>query len=276
MPRIANQAPSRLRLLWTILRWEGALRNSRVRQVFGLQRMQAHRLISDFVFRFPTALIWDERDLQWQVGDEKAAIREAGTLEEFLSACVATGIETPVFDARIDFLAPSPSLLALLSKAAQSQCAVALHYRSMSAPQGRYRVIYPRALVRLSPRWHVRAWCPERGAYRDFNIGRMSKVKLITDRIPTDAGEDLEWSRIVQVRICVHGDLPAPAHEMVRSEYFGGAVSMRVPIRGALVHYTLQAARVATDPKSQTPPDYLLTVANPEEIQAFLFRKSVD
>lgn len=260
MPRIQSQTRSRHRALWTLLRWEGELRNSRVRDMFGLAKVQTSRLLVGFAQAFPQAVVQDDSERSWRLNSEAQAVKEGGPLEEYLALCAKAADTSALVDARLDFAAPAPKLIALLARAARERHGVRVFYRSMTSPAGRERLIFPRAVVRLSQRWHVRAWCSERREYRDFNLGRMEKPTLTREVLPKQAGADKAWDSLVTVRIGIHEGLKSDLSKMLRQEFFQGAASMRLKVKGALLQYALQEARVAINPAQEKPPSFLLQV----------------
>lgn len=260
--------------MWTLLRWEGELRNSRLRDLFGIQTVAASRLISEFDKAHPRSIVRDPVLKVWRLLDEKAALKLGGSLEEYQAlAPSAAGPGLPVEDARIDFSPPKPKLLAALAAAASARQGIRVLYRSFSSPEGRERVLFPTVIVRMSQRWHLRAWCAERRDYRDFNIGRIERWSPTRLDLPDDAGGDVLWDTQVTIRIGWHEALKPELVDMIRQEYFGGTAGRRVQVRAPLVAYVLQQARIATDPASQRPPDYLLQVSNLAEVSRHLFRR---
>lgn len=276
MPRIQSQTRSRHRALWTLLRWEGELRNSRVRELVGLAKVQTSRLLVGFAQTYPQAVIQDDSDKSWRLNREAQAAKEGGPLEEYLALCGHAGGTPTIMDARVDFVEPAPKLISLLAKAARERRGVRVFYRSMSSPAGRERLLFPRAVVRLSQRWHVRAWCSERREYRDFNLGRMEKPALTSELLPKEAGIDKAWVSLVSVRIGIHEALKGDVSKMLRQEFFQGAASMRLEVRGALLQYALQQARVAINPAEEKPPSFLLQALDPKVLKLYLFSGRLD
>lgn len=276
MPRILSQTRSRHRALWTLLRWEGELRNSRVRDLFGLAKVQTSRLLVGFARTFPQAVIQDDSEKSWRLNSDVQAVKEGGPLEEYLALCIRAGDTPALVDARLDFAAPAPKLISLLARAARARHGVRVFYRSMTSPAGRERIIFPRAVVRLSQRWHVRAWCGERREYRDFNLGRMEKPTLTQEVLPKHAGADKAWDSLVTVRIGIHDALKSDVSKMLRQEFFQGAASMRLEVKGALLQYALQEARVAINPAQEKPPSFLLQVLESRDLKPYLFSHRLD
>lgn len=274
MPQIESQLQHRLRVMWNLLRWEGELRNRRLQQVFGLQSLQATRLIRLFSEAHPGQVRQDQANGRWLAGADEPVSRQAGPFDEYLAHLASTGAEPApwLVDARLQFQEPAPRHLRLVAEACRGGTGLKIRYTSRSRPAGTERVIYPRFAVRLGQRWHIRAWCAERGDFRDFSFGRIRAMAAVAEPMPQRAGTDDAWHKEVSLRIGPHSALPAEQSRMVRDEYFGGAVSMRTSTSAALAHYVLMTARVATDPQREKPPGFLLELLNRTEVEPYLFR----
>src|SRR3546814_9421555 len=77
-------------------------------------------------------------------------------------------------DARPAFINPDEVSIALVRQACLQKMGIDVSYVSLTSGETK-RTLFPHALVRTAARWHVRAWCPEREEYRDFNVGRRSE-----------------------------------------------------------------------------------------------------
>src|SRR3546814_13812 len=124
-------------------------------------------------------------------------------------------------------------------------------------------------------RWHVRSYVIQAdgsGAFQDLALTRLRSIELTNDVRPEDASleQDLAWSTLLDVRIVAHPLLSLEQRQVVRREYFNGTVARRLSLRAALLHYTLQDLRVATDPAQHRPPDYQLMVDNLAAIKHWL------
>ena len=256
-------------VLWALLRWEGELRNKRVREVLGLKIVQASRLLAHFAKEHIGAVNWRTEDRSWRVSRDATAISEAGGLEAYLSLTNGDP-ERVIIDARPDFFLPPPSILAPLTSAIRRNRQLLIRYRSMTTPNGRDRRIVPTAIVCLSQRWHVRAWCFERQEYRDFNLGRIAQVGE-PEPVEQKPPNDLEWDASVHLLIAPHRSLDPATANMISREYLAGQSVRRVKVRGVLAHYVLQEARVAIDAGRETPPAFLLELLNADDITPYLF-----
>lgn len=261
MPRRTAAEQSRLRAVWTLLRWQRRVSNAEVRAVTGVATVQASRLLSGLAESHPDALALDRRSKQWQLVTPAAARDLGGGLDEYLATANAANLnEGWIHDARPSFLAPDESRIALIRAACLNGTGLDVTYASISSTAETRRTLFPHALVRTAARWHIRAWCMNRQEYRDFNIGRIHDLKLSSQsatRLPVDTA----WENILDLRIVAHPDLDLEQERTIRREYFSGTVARRIKVREPLAPYLLQDLRVATDVKQQHPPDYLLAMA---------------
>src|SRR3546814_1910601 len=90
--------------------------------------------------------------------------------------------------------------IALARQACLQKMGIDVSYVSLTSGETK-RTLFPHALVRTAERWHVRAWCPEREEYRDFNVGRMSKMTVSKADRDTNLPEDSAWNEYVSLRI---------------------------------------------------------------------------
>lgn len=272
MPKTLNLRDQRFRTLWTLLRWEGAFRNSQVQALFGLSSGQASRLIAEFRTKFPRKIEMEPRTKSWVPIEITDAESRGGEMDEYIVIQTRLLGESPVWyqDSRPDFVAPSADKFRVIRQACDLGAGVSMKYSSLT--QGpRERVIYPHAIVQLPQRWHVRAWCVMRSEYRDFNFGRMSELQLISDARPDMPG-DTSWNQFVSLRVKPHRNLNAVQFDTVQLELCGGAMARRISVRGALVPYVLNDLRIASEPTRQKPPEYLLELMN-KDVEKFLFNK---
>ena len=112
----------------------------------------------------------------------------------------------------------SASDLRKVLSAMRNARALYIQYQSVGKSEPAWRWITPLALGFDGFRWHVRAWCHLREAFRDFVIARMLKVtKDREEKInPTD---DLEWMHQVTLRIAPNPKLSSAAKETFALDY---------------------------------------------------------
>lgn len=263
----------RFRIMEGVLAWEGKIGNARVRQLFGLQPVQASRLLADFRAYMGDQLVEDSRTKVWRPADHGRLVPEL-TLVEY-ARLVETPDESCIVDARVDLTDIRPTLFAALRKAAVTSTGITISYASMTTPEFHERTIYPHSIVHVGRRWHVRAWCAKRQEFRDFTLGRIRDAVLTQMPSPTMKKADDAWNQIVDIELAAHHKLDAPRQSVVQMEYFGGAKSRHIPCRACLTQYLIQELRAATNPDVEVPPEFQIEVMNVPALQNALFEPLV-
>lgn len=258
-------AQLRLRDMEVLLRWEGEIDNSRLREVFGIQSVQASRMLAMFLAEF-TDTVTRATPYAPITATESFQPRLAGNSpDEYLHLVQKLGlshINSSVEDPRLDLAPPSPELFAVINQACRKHIGLRIRYRSLATPEGQDRLVYPHVLVRAARRWHVRAWCAERKDFRDFALGRIVHTALDAAPAPVEARIDKAWSEFVKLVVQAHPDLPDNQAALLRDEYLGGEGSRTLQVRRCMVGYMVQDLRIATQLTKQKPPEYQLALSN--------------
>lgn len=113
-------------------------------------------------------------------------------------------------------------------------------YQSMDVDTPRDVRISPHALGYDGLRWHVRAYCHTRSAFRDFAIGRFEIQMTESAAALIDPARDIGWVTEVGVRLIPHPALTASQRLAVARDYAmqDGALVLRC--RKAMLFYTLR------------------------------------
>lgn len=267
-----SQREMRFESLILLLCWEGELRNRRLQNILNLASVQVSRLIRHFRECYPGLLINDVVGKRWVLADRNLLPSEPSidTYSRFIADNDATAPNWLV-DSRMSFLSPDPAIFASVREACASGAGLHVNYRSMSAPEGKSRLLFPHAMIRLGRRWHVRAWCCDRQDYRDFNLGRMRDPVLTDIRADQERPDDDVWHTWVDLDVGAHRGL-GPSHKaLIREEYFGGKESQILTVRAPLAAYLIQDLQIATKPSEEVPPAFQLELLNADDIQQFTF-----
>lgn len=258
----------RLRDMEVLLRWEGEITNSRLREVFGIQSVQASRLLASFLAEFtdtvtratPYAPITATKSFQ-----PRLAGNSPDEYLQLVQKLGASRIDSTVEDLRLDLAPVRPALFAVITQACRKRVGLRIRYRSLADPEGLDRLVYPHVLVRAARRWHARAWCVQRQAFRDFALGRIVNATLEAEPAPVAAQTDKDWSEFVELIVQAHPGLADGQARLLRDEYLGGEKSRTLLVRRCMVGYTVQDLRIATELAEQTPPEYQLALSNAED-----------
>lgn len=258
-------APPQLESLETVLVWEGELDNQAIRELLGVKAVWASRLLGALTKAMGRRAKRETPYAPLKLAPRAAAQWSHRSPDEYLQVLAGSKDakrRSRVEDARMDLAAASPTVFAAVFKAISTGTGLRLTYRSMSAPAGTMRLVFPHALVRAPRRWHMRAWCSERQEFRDFTLGRVATLQVVDDVAPRGRDDDLEWSTLLELDLVAHPALSSDQQEMIAAEYFGGDSSMRLRVRQCLAGYIIQDLRLSTDESKHVPPEYQLLVSN--------------
>lgn len=261
----------RLRIMEGVLAWEGEIGNARVRKLFGLQPVQASRLLGEFRELMGECIVEDGRAKVLKLASPESFETDI-SLEEYARHTLAgEGANPHVIDARVDLTEVQPTVFAVLRKASLTKTGVAISYASMTNPEFVERTVFPHSIIHIGRRWHVRAWCARRQDFRDFTLGRIRSALPVTDITPKTIDDDEAWQEVVMVELIAHRRLSPQQQEVVRGENFGGLEGRRLPIRACLVQYVIQDIRAAVNPEREIPPEFQIEVVNPAQLKRVLF-----
>lgn len=267
-PKLRDQ---RLRVMEGVLDWEGEIGNARVRKLFGVQPVQASRLLAEFRTRLGDRITEDGRArLLRPINPSQQC--STMSLDEYIRQTYSVeDNDSCIVDARVDFTDVRPSVFATMRRAALTETGVAISYASMTNPIPSERIVFPHSIVHVGRRWHVRAWCSKRSEFRDFTLGRIMTAAHVETEATHTLINDAAWNKLVQVRLVAHRNLSQEQQLVVRTEYFGGTAGRRQSVRACLVQYVIQDLRAAVHPEREVPPEYQMEVANVTELRKWLF-----
>lgn len=196
------------------LLWERRLTTTMLMETFGISRPQAQKDIKLYQKIAPEAVkpyqlgipyhqptenfepvLLSGADLQWQAIEEYAPPMAAHTTEmPMLTRC------------------HNLRILARLLSAIEHQRTIEAVVATMSSPKGRTRRLTPTAIAFVNNRYHVRAFCWDHVAYRDFLIGRFKSTPKVV-KPSKDAKDAKDWGDDATAFERCGGILPEPDAE---------------------------------------------------------------
>ena len=275
MANTENSREARFRVIETLLLWEGEVDNGRLRTLLDIQNVQASRVLSEYAARNPAQIRRPSPRSPYLAAPGIKPSYSAGTVEEYLELLrIAGELGGVIEDARVDLTAPVAKIFSTVLQACRRNCGLNMEYRSMTTPGGSHRLIFPHPVVRAGRRWHVRAWCTERKDFRDFVIGRIVSAALDPGLSSRPKSEDAAWGKKLPVVLGAHPALSRAQEQVIRDEYFAGAVSRRLLVRSCLLFYVVQDLRAAVNPAKEKPPEFQLVVNNAEDLRPYLLQQA--
>lgn len=267
----------RLEIMAAVVDWEGEIGNARVRDLFGLQVVQASRLLADFKEVMGGRVVESGRS-RVLVPVHKGVRLSSLSFDDYVRAAlrqVSGALPDWLIDARDDQACITPAVFACVRQAILFQRGIDVVYASMTSSPPSRRTLFPHAVVRAGRRWHVRAWCASRGEFRDFVLGRFLSAEISSCDVPAEsmADGDLLWNTFVSIRLAPHRSLALPAQSVIAMEFLGGNHEQSLSARACLVMYVIQDLRAAVRPLVEVPPEFQLEVVNVVELRPWLFSK---
>ncbi len=163
----------------------------------------------------------------------------------------------------------SPVIVRSLLQAAREQRRVDIDYVSLSTPEVAGRNIVPHTLVNDGFRWHIRAYCEHRRAYRDFVLSRFRNVPELLDRSPFGRKQDDEWNTASTLTVIPNPHLTKQQQQIVSDDYGMQKEGLAINVRNTLIKYAVNRLDICLDVEElkARPAAHQLTVKNLDEVK---------
>lgn len=262
------------------LRWEKTVNRADLRGHFGISTPQATLDIAKYAQMAPQNLTYDRSTRTYRAGEGYAPAVGNTTPHRYLNELLACS--HGLLDARDAYLGWMPPFagvpvltrlvesktLSLLLDAIRHRQCVRITYQSDSAADPIDRVISPHAFGHDGFRWHVRAYCFLREAYRDFVLGRILTISNDAAQ-GRDPEYDVKWRTTLQVEIAANPELTKGNRRAVELDYSMVDGKFEIEIREALLYYLLKELALGpfAPPAFQAPQIVLL---NYDELRPYM------
>lgn len=255
MAELKHEILLRLKGIELISYWEGRLITSQLMEWFGISRQQASADIKHYLQLFnPGSLIHSPAAKGYVPVPGFTPAITAGHINEYMALIAGQGdlpleqvLETHPSIASVQLPDRSirPEVVRELIKACRNQGKVKILYASMSTPQLHERMIAPHTLVYSGFRWHVRAWCYTRLAYRDFLISRIDRTPKPSGAAEHGPESDQLWNEKTILTLIPNTLLNEAQKALVERDFGMPDGRLQITTRKALAHYTLQRYQAA-------------------------------
>lgn len=139
-----------------------------------------------------------------------------------------------------------------------------VRYASVHSGEDAWRVMVPRAVAWDGHRWHVRAWCRKREAWRDFVIGRIAEAAWPKDEAG-ELPEDVDWQTMETIRLRLHPSLSESQRAALRLDYGLRDDELVLRVRRAMKLYWLASMQVEdVSMTDEIPRHFILEKPDPE------------
>lgn len=238
------------RLAW----WKGVVNRGDLREVFGISAAQASADLQSYQEVNVGALSYNVRAKRYEAGEGMVCVMHEPRLEEAVSlflgcATPLVGMKRrPEVTATVDFFRPlergsGVDVQRRVFLALDQGRRLKMKYWSVNSSRGSVREIAPHALGHDGYRWHVRAWCFERGDFRDFVLSRIEGAEW-PGEVFSAPKVDEDWQQMEEVVLRPHSSLNEERKKTIIRDYGMTGGRLKVKVRKAMKEYFLAHWRV--------------------------------
>jgi predicted DNA-binding transcriptional regulator YafY len=244
--------------------WDGRLNRSDLTDFFDISVPQASLDISRYTELAPNNLGYDRSARIYTSSHRFRALYPTSAPDQFLNELLLSATGARDADSGLlgfqppTAIVPNPnrtidvSVLIALQRAMRDGTGLRVVYQSLSRPEPGTRTLSPHALAHDGHRWHVRAYCHSRKAFRDFVVSRVLEARGVADAGP-GAKTDLDWNTQVTLVLAPHPGLREAHRRAIEREYGMTRGRVELQCRKALLFYVLRHLRL--DMESETAPE---------------------
>ena len=258
---------ARLKAIETLAYWKGRVNTSDLIRHFGISRAVALRDFKIYRGIAPRNLEYNPTDKVFAPAEGFSPHLGPPRFDDWITMYPGNCefVERPLFDLLPEITRPTLT-------AVNQGLALRVLYRSMEHPDGMERTLYPHTLVYTGFRWHVRAWCDFRKEFRDFNLSRMVRARVLDQKAPEHAirEQDSLWNRMVEIRLKANPGLSKKEQRLIKAEFGMLGKTLSITTRAALVMYVLQSFQVEID-KGRNPRKNRLILSNRSALESYLW-----
>jgi predicted DNA-binding transcriptional regulator YafY len=263
----------RLEFIEFRLFWEGGVNRSDIIEKFGVSVPQASKDLTLYQERAPLNVIYDKSRKRYVPSPDFSPRFLNPEPAEYLNQLrsVADGVldrssswigQFPAYDAAA---APvrgvSAGTLRSVIGAIRESEAIEVRYQSLSRPEPRWRWLSPHAIGFDGFRWHARAFCGTDQRFKDFLLSRFLETR---GRRPSEvsAEADTDWREEIVLEIGPHPELSESQQKVIALDYGMRGGKARIPVRKALVYYTMKRLGLDAAPTVRRPQDQQIVLLN--------------
>lgn len=262
------------------LQWDGRLNRSDLMEHFGISVPQASADIAAYTELAPGNLAYDRSARVYVASPGFASVFQTSSVGHYLNDLLALTSEILPMDGSFVGWAPSvavtasparsvpPAILISVVRAIRKRSAVRLLYQSMSRPEPSWREVSPHALGHDGLRWHVRAFCHGRGAFRDFVFARALEARE-TGPTAVEPEDDVAWNTPVRLVLVPDPTLSPSRRKVVELDYAMVDGQSVLETRQAMLYYALSRLGLSPDGKARSGAQQI-QLKNASEVNAIL------
>lgn len=275
-------AVNRLRYLEFLLWFRGYASRKDLIDRYKIAEAAATKDFKHYSISCPENLLYDVRAKRYTMS-EKFVPRFQHDPRAALSALVGSGSHRPYMRppllesdvVRGVHRLNDPNVVAALTRAICTKSSIRCVYSSVGSGS-KHRQLVPRAVASDGDRWHIRAYDPEKGEFRDYTLARFQSVELEGTGTANEFSEEVDksWTTMVKIKLIAHPKAEYP--DSIHASYLFEDGKLELKIRCALLGYFLRRWRIdVTDEAVMNPASFQLRLANVDQVRAAV-RKVTD
>lgn len=256
-----------------MLIWEGSLTAKNVSEQFELHEKLAAQIIKQYKNLYPENIEFNAQLNGYENTNSMRAQFTSGSLHDYVNIIAS---ESNITQLGMPSRNLKPVLIRPILQAIREQRRLNIEYASVNTPQFSSRVIQPHNLVFDGLRWHVRAYCENNQAYRDFVLSRLSDQapSIMLDAADHFDLQDELWQTQLNVEI-----IPDPRLDDNRARIIALDYDMQsseagyfkvIPVRAALLMYFLQRLNLNVYHHQAVAQQIILSPDCAEKLKAYL------
>jgi len=140
-------------------------------------------------------------------------------------------------------------------------------YHSFGSDSEGLRWIEPHSLANDGERWHVRAYCHKRKAFRDFNLGRILAIgKRRVAEYSKD--QDVDWQTSITVELMPHPKLEEHHRRIIEYDYGMEDGKVSINVQKAMLFYILHRYGRETSTLSDDPSVFQVVLTDEAQLRS--------
>lgn len=243
-------ARERLRVLEMLLWWRGWVGRADLLERFGISAAQASSDFQKYLEmngkeisyhtsrkRYEATAVF-ECQLHAPSLEEAVRILLGGDALQEMPVTPGSGLTENVAILALPRRAAVPAIVRRVFVALMAGQRLRVFYHSVNSNTAAWRYLRPTALAWDGRRWHVRAWCENNAAWRDFVLGRISQAdwpEPAVEELPADVA----WQTWEIVRLRINPAVGDAARASLKMDYGLETEVMEIRVRLALKGYLL-------------------------------------
>ncbi|SFU97290.1 WYL domain-containing protein [Paenacidovorax caeni] len=270
----------RLEFIEFRLYWEGGVRRGDITEKFGVSTPQASADLGLYQQLAPGNLMYDASEKRYISTENFTPIFLDLRADVYLAHLHdASGVRVRLMDSWMGYipsaaLMPVPTrrvksdVLRALARAIREKRSIEVSYQSMNNANldKAWRWLSPHSLVNDGARWHVRAFCHNRRAFRDFLLSRCDATRGLGSA-EGDITNDTAWNELFEVLLHPNPKLNEPQKRGVMEDYEMVDGKLSIPIRKALLFYFEKNLRLDVPDVEGNPAATPLKILNYEDFK---------